>query len=109
MSKDETIDLGKEKMSLYEFARWAGLFEAVELIANKCSERGIDFDSVEGLKFIKPLDIQDYVNSRTDSMVVTIQRSRTFERDNAFTQIQRIKQNIFDFSSGKSSDIGLPV
>ena len=31
------IKLETENMSMYEFARWASLLEAVELIASKCS------------------------------------------------------------------------
>ena len=50
------------KISLYEFARWAALLEAVDIIADKCKDKGIDFDSVEGMRYIKPLDIQDFVN-----------------------------------------------
>lgn len=106
MINTDDVNLGKETMSLYEFARWAALYEAVDLIANKCEDRGIDFDSPEGLKFIKPLDMQDYVDARTDSMVMTIKKSREFEMKNAQLQIETIKQNIYDFSRG---DLGLPV
>ncbi len=105
MPKD-TIELGNEQLSVYEFARWAALLEAVELIAGKCEERGIDFDGPAGLRFIKPLDIQDYVNGRTDSMVVTVEKSREFERRNTFVQLEKIKQHIYEFNT---HDIGLPV
>ncbi len=40
--------LENKNISLYEFARWAALLEAVEIIAEKCEDRGIDFDSAEG-------------------------------------------------------------
>lgn len=106
MSKDAIIHLKDEKMSVYEFARWAALFEAVTLISEKCAERGIDFDSSYGLKFIKPLDIQDYVNSRTDTMILTIEKAREFERHNAMLQIDTIKKHIYDFSR---RDVGLPI
>jgi len=108
-SKDVTkdnISVGNETMSVYEFARWASLFEAVEIIANKCEERGIDFNEPAGLKYIKPLDIQDYVNSRTDTMVMTVQKSREFENRVAQQKIDTIKQRIYDFSNG---DLGLPI
>jgi len=75
-----TVRLRDESMSVYELARWASLMEAVDLIADKCEDRGIDFNSPVGSKYIKPLDIQDYVNSRTDSMVNTINRARDIER-----------------------------
>ncbi len=67
-------------ISLYEFARWAALLEAVDIIAEKCEDRGIDFDSPEGMKYIKPLDIQDYVDNRTDTLVMKIKTARTIEK-----------------------------
>lgn len=75
-----TVPLRNEKMSVYELARWASLMEAIDLIADKCEDRGIDFNSTLGGKYIKPLDIQDYVDGRTDSMVNTINRARDIER-----------------------------
>jgi hypothetical protein len=66
---------------MYEFARWAALLEAVDLIAEKCEDRGIDFDSPEGIKYIKPLDIQDYVNNRTDTLMMKIKTARDIEKN----------------------------
>jgi len=66
---------------MYEFARWAALLEAVEIIAEKCEDRGVDFDGPEGLKFIKPLDIQDYVNNRTDALLMKIKTAREIEKN----------------------------
>lgn len=66
---------------MYEFARWAALLEAVEIIAEKCEDRGIDFDSLEGIKYIKPLDIQDYVNNRTDTLMMKIKTARNIEKN----------------------------
>ena len=68
-------------ISLYEFARWASLLEAVDIIAEKCEDRGIDFDSDEGIKYIKPLDIQDYVNTRTDTLLMKIKTARNIENN----------------------------
>lgn len=68
-------------ITMYEFARWAALLEAVEIIAEKCEDRGIDFDGPEGLKFIKPLDIQDYVNNRTDALLMKIKTAREIEKN----------------------------
>ncbi len=70
-----------KSISMYEFARWAALLEAVEIIAEKCEDRGIDFDSPEGIKYIKPLDIQDYVNNRTDTLVMKIKTARNIEKN----------------------------
>lgn len=52
-----------EGMGLYELCRWAALKEAVDVIADKCEERNIDFDKFNDLK---PLDILNYVDSITD-------------------------------------------
>lgn len=68
-------------ISIYEFARWAALLEAVDIIAEKCEDRGIDFDGPEGIKYIKPLDIQDYVNMRTDALVMKIKTAREIENN----------------------------
>jgi hypothetical protein len=67
-------------MSLYEFSRWASLIEAVDIIAEKCKDRGIDFDSSEGIKYIKPLDIQDYVDNRADMLYNKIKTARDLEK-----------------------------
>jgi len=67
-------------ISTYEFARWAALLEAVDLIAEKCNDKGIDFNSNEGMKYIKPLDIQDYVDNRTDTLLMKIQTARGIEK-----------------------------
>ena len=68
-------------ITMYEFARWAALLEAVEIIAEKCEDRGINFDGPEGIKFIKPLDIQDYVNLRTDTLLMKIKTARNIEKN----------------------------
>ncbi len=78
---------------MYEFARWAALLEAVEIIAEKCEDRGIDFDSPEGIKYIKPLDIQDYVNNRTDTLIMKIKTARNIEKNlMSIKQLQIEKQ-----------------
>jgi hypothetical protein len=69
------------RITMYEFARWAALLEAVDIIAEKCEDRGIDFDGVEGMKYIKPLDIQDYVNMRTDTLVMKNKTALDIEKN----------------------------
>jgi len=71
---------GPRTISSYEFARWAALMEAVDIIAEKCEDRGIDFNSNEGMKYIKPLDIQDYVDNRTDTLLMKIKTARNIEK-----------------------------
>jgi hypothetical protein len=78
MNKENTAT---NTISLYEFTRWASLLEAVDIIAEKCEDRGIDFDSDEGIKYIKPLDIQDYVNTRTDTLLMKIKTARNIENN----------------------------
>lgn len=106
MNKNEKINLGKEEITLYEFSRWASLIEAVELIANTCEDRGINFDSESGVKYIKPLDIQDYVDDRTDSMIQTISKSRKFEQTNRVVRATVARPRIFNFNV---TDWGIPV
>lgn len=99
------IHLNNETISLYEFARWAALMEAVELIDNKCKERGIDINTSEGGKFLKPLDIQDYIDSRTDSMVYTIEKSFNEEVKNIDYSVNTLKRSMYS----NAYDIGLPI
>ncbi len=75
----ESIPHNNSKITIYEFARWAALLEAVNIIADKCEDRNINFDGPEGMKFIKPLDIQDYVNMRTDTLLMKIKTARGIE------------------------------
>jgi len=78
---ETNTNTSKNKITLYEFARWAALLEAVNIIADKCEDRGINFDSQEGMKYIKPLDIQDYVNIRTDALMIKIKTAREIEKN----------------------------
>jgi hypothetical protein len=66
-------------ISNYEFARWAALIEAIDLIADKCEEIGIDFESDEALEYIKPLQIQRFIDERTDQLSGKITRSQSIE------------------------------
>lgn len=84
-------------ITIYEFARWGALLEAVEIIAAKCEDRGIDFDSQAGMKFIKPLDIQDYVDMRTDTLLMKIKTAQEIEKslnNIKFLQIEKQLQTL---------------
>ena len=50
------------KMSVYQLCRWSALEEAVNIIGDKCDDRGMDFETVE----LKPLDILQYIEKATD-------------------------------------------
>lgn len=51
-------------MSLYELCRWASLKEAVDIVADKCEEKKIDFQEFD----LKPLDLLKYVDTMTDQL-----------------------------------------
>jgi hypothetical protein len=60
--KNSTANL--DNMSLYELCRWSALEEAVNIIGDKCDERGIDFEKIQ----LNPLDIMTYVDNQTDKI-----------------------------------------
>lgn len=64
-----------EGMSLYELCRWASLKEAVDIIADKCEERRIDFQTFE----LKPLDLLKYVDSMTDDLYNKVAETEEME------------------------------
>jgi hypothetical protein len=61
---EKVSDVNLETMSLYELCRWSALEEAVNLIGDKCEERGIDFEKIQ----LNPLDIMTYVDGQTDKI-----------------------------------------
>lgn len=61
---EKVSDVNIEKMSVYELCRWSALEEAINIISDKCEERGIDFDTIQ----LNPLDIMTYVDNQTDKI-----------------------------------------
>jgi hypothetical protein len=61
---EKVSDVDLNKMSLYELCRWSALEEAVNIIGDKCEERGIDFEKIQ----LNPLDIMTYVDNQTDKI-----------------------------------------
>jgi len=53
-----------EGMSLYELCRWASLKDAVDIVADKCEEKKIDFNDFD----LKPLDLLKFVDMMTDEL-----------------------------------------
>ena len=51
-------------MDLYTLCRWASLKDAVDIVADKCEEKKIDFNDFD----LKPLDLLKYVDSMTDCL-----------------------------------------
>jgi hypothetical protein len=62
IEKVSTANLSE--MSLYQLCRWSALEEAVNIIGDKCDERGIDFEKIQ----LNPLDIMTYVDNQTDKI-----------------------------------------
>jgi hypothetical protein len=61
---EKASEANLEKMSVYELCRWSALEEAVNIIGDKCEERGIDFETIQ----LNPLDIMTYVDGQTDKI-----------------------------------------
>ena len=61
---EKVSEVNLEAMSLYELCRWSALEEAVNLIGDKCEERGVDFEKIQ----LNPLDIMTYVDGQTDKI-----------------------------------------
>lgn len=61
---EKQSEVNIEKMSLYELCRWSALEEAVNIIGDKCEERGVDFEKIQ----LNPLDIMTYVDGQTDKI-----------------------------------------
>ena len=51
-----------EGMTVYELCRWASLKDAIDIIAEKCEDKKLDFDDFD----LEPLKILKYVDSATD-------------------------------------------
>jgi hypothetical protein len=62
--QEKVSEVNINSMSLYELCRWSALEEAVNIISDKCEERGIDFEKIQ----LNPLDIMTYVDSQTDKI-----------------------------------------
>lgn len=62
--KEKISDVDLEKMSLYQLCRWTALEEAVNIISDKCEDKGLDFEKVQ----LNPLDIMTFVDNQTDKI-----------------------------------------
>lgn len=51
-------------MDLYSLCRWASLKEAIDIVADKCDEKKIEFCTFD----LKPLDLLKFVDSMTDDL-----------------------------------------
>ena len=55
-------DVKIDSMFVYELCRWASLKDAIDIIAEKCEDKKLDFDDFD----LEPLKILKYVDSATD-------------------------------------------
>ncbi len=62
------------RMTLYEFARWNCLMEAVAIIGEKCESYSSKV--AKPVNWIKPIPIQKYIDERTLSMLFEIVTER---------------------------------
>lgn len=93
MAKQETIDIIKN-MSTYELSRWCAMLEAVELIAAKCIDRGMDPDANHEAfeRFLKPHHIQHYIDKRADRLVEEAEYEAAKIADRAFQKASFIAE-----------------
>lgn len=60
-------------ISLYSLCRWASLKEAVDIVADKCEEKKLNFDEFD----LKPLDLLKYVDVMTDQLYNKVTEQET--------------------------------
>lgn len=68
---------GVEQMGLFEMSRWGALMEGVNLIADECDERGIDFDTLN----LEPLNLRKYVEGTCDKIYKKLEEEEEIERN----------------------------
>jgi len=64
LSENVSNPIEYDKMTLFEMARWEALIESVNIIANKCRDKDVDFDSIE----LPPLVLRKYVETTCDAI-----------------------------------------
>lgn len=70
--KEKTLEINDEKLSIYEASRWFSLLEALDFITKKGDQLKIDLKSSH--KWIKPIALQKYVDERTNSVIVDVEK-----------------------------------
>ena len=72
--KKKTIQVNDEKLSVYEFSRWASLLEALEFINKKAAQLKIDLRKEH--KWVKPIALQKYIEERINSVVCDVENEQ---------------------------------
>ncbi len=73
--KDALCKIDIDSMSLSTLCKWQALRDAVNIIADKCDDRKIDFNTVN----IKPLDVLDFIEHKADAIEHKITTTNEFE------------------------------
>lgn len=83
-----------EEMSSFELSRWCALMEGVNIIADKCDDKKIDFNSIE----VEPLSLRKYVEGTCDSICKQIEaeKKRAVSNNIAVITARQVYQAIFD-------------
>ena len=69
-------NLNDVSMSLYVLARWGALMEGVNLVADACEEKGVDFETVN----LEPLALRKYVEGTCDSIYRRMKNEEAVEK-----------------------------
>ena len=70
--KEKTLQVNDEKLSIYEASRWFSLLEALDLITKKSIQLKIDLKKQD--KWVKPIALQKYIDERTNSVIVDVEK-----------------------------------
>jgi hypothetical protein len=83
-----------EEMSSFELSRWCALMEGVNVIADKCDDKGVDFNSIE----LEPLSLRKYVEGMCDSICkqIDFEKKRAADRKIASITAEQLYGYIFD-------------
>lgn len=71
-----------------KWARWIALYEAINLIADKCEEKGVPFEKI----VFKPLEIRDYIASTEDIIARKI-LNQEYNIDVSFEEVKSEKED----------------
>lgn len=63
-SQNNKTTVTLDGIDLYTLCRWASLKEAVDIVADKCEEKKLDFATFD----LKPSDLLHFVDSMTDDL-----------------------------------------
>jgi hypothetical protein len=75
------------------WARWIALYEAINMIADKCEEKNIDFETVT----LDPLEIKDYVES-TQDLITRKLLSQEYNIDICYSEEnEKVKSDEYQF------------